>query len=132
MPNNLQKVNIAKTRAYCEKCGSNILDITKFHYGGRTRNTSTYREEVCTCNKCGTNFILHYDIFTEKGHINPKIFTGDINDPEYNWQDSLSKTQKEAVATHLKKCTICSEKLHEEILSDAWFASIIHGNKNEL
>lgn len=128
---NPQKVNISQDHAYCQKCHADILDIINFRYGGKIILEPTFREELCECRHCGTPFVIRYDLFDEDGHIEPRVFTGDSNDPEYNWQEKLSENQKEVIACHLRGCKECQERLEAEMLTDAWFASIIHqGGKN--
>lgn len=125
----LQKVNISEDHAYCTKCNADILDIINFRFTGKVTLEPTFREELCECLHCGTRFVIHYDLFDKNGHVEPRIFTGDVNDPKYNWQDSLSDEQKTLIADHLHECEECRERLADEMLSDAWFASVIHGGK---
>lgn len=122
-----QKINISQEKATCIKCGANLLDIRNIKWLQKEILGETFREELFECRKCGSAFIIHYDLFDSEGHINPASFTGDINDPTYNWQDNLSEEQKKAFEEHLKKCPICRDRLDEEYLKDAWFADIIHG-----
>ena len=110
----------------CVKCGNDLSELGNFTYQNIDRNTSTYKEERYRCNKCGTIFFIHYDLFDRKGHIAPYVFSSDANDPTYDWQDLLSKLQRYAVNDHLKKCKICQHLMDNEILSDAIFAAMIH------
>ena len=129
MPN-MRTINVFSSHATCDVCGSSLLDIKNIKYSGICYNSPTCREEVCICRNCETRFILKYELFTEDGHINRKIFSGDANDLNHNWQDNLTDEQKKTVGEHLKGCPICSENLNEEMLSDAWFSSIVHKGKN--
>jgi len=125
-------ININKEKALCSKCGANILDIANVAYDGKARTAPRYREELFHCRECGTKFIMHYDLFDKDGHICPRVFSEDINIPEFKWQDLLVKEQIAEIATHLESCTICQDRLSEELLSDAWMAAVIHGRKNDL
>lgn len=131
MPKKLQRVDVSKNKAFCDKCGASILDITNFEYLGRTKNEPRFKEETCACKHCRTKFILIYHLFTPQEHVNPLVFSEDINDADYNWQDNLTDKQKQEIAAHLRQCSLCYEKLDEERLADSWFASIVHGVKNE-
>lgn len=124
-----QKVNISQDHAYCRKCEADILDIINFEYAGKTILKPMFREELCKCRHCGTPFVLRYDLFDEDGHVEPRVFTGDVNNPDYDWPDLLSEGQREVIADHLRNCEECQERLETEMLTDAWFASIIHGGK---
>jgi len=123
--NGKQIVNINQDSAPCQNCGSNLIEITNFSYADQTDSTATVREELCKCSKCGTLFILHYDLFDPKGHIYSKVFTEDINNPSYNWQDALTEEQKKAIAEHLQHCQVCVDRLSQELLTDAWLKSFI-------
>ena len=125
----LQKVNIADEQAACSNCGANILDIANFRYAEKCETGPRFREEVNVCKKCGTEFILRYDLFDEEGHIHPRVFSDDPNDPKYNWQDLLTQEQKDTIAAHLKDCQICNDRLTDEQLDNARFASILHQNR---
>ena len=120
-----QIININQESAPCQQCGSNLIDITNFSYDGQTVSTASIREELCRCKKCGTLFTLHYDLFDPEGHIYSKVFTEDINNSSYNWQDSLTEDQKKAIADHLQNCPICVDRLSHEMLTDAWLKSFI-------
>jgi uncharacterized protein with PIN domain len=122
----LQKINISDEFAVCSNCGANILDIANFKYEEKCETGPKYREEVNSCKKCGTQFILRYDLFDQDGHIHPRVFSEDPNDPKYNWTDILTKEQKEVIATHLKDCPICNKRLESELELDVWFSSILH------
>jgi len=125
MDKSMQKINI-NDEATCDHCGARLTGLTEFSYAGDFFAYPDSREEICKCNKCGTKFILHYDLFDKDGHIYARVFTGDINNPSFNWQDSLTEEQKNAIELHLRSCPDCQERLTEEMLSDAWFASIMH------
>lgn len=73
--------------------------------------------------------MMDYPIFMDDGHINPLFFSEDPNNPGYNWYDIFSESQKDAIAEHLNSCKECQEKLTEELLSNAWFASLIRRKK---
>lgn len=122
---NLQVVNINKNKALCICCNTDILNIAHFNYDKETINTPQYREELCKCKKCQTQFILHYDLFDSKGHIYSRVFTEDINNPDFNWTDELTTEQKEKISEHMEKCPVCCENLSQELLTDAWFKSFI-------
>lgn len=123
---NFQVVDIFGSDAPCRICGVDLLDINNIKYSGSCNNTETTREELCICRKCGTSFILKYNIFTEDGHIDRRMFSGDINDYTHNWQDNFTDKQKEKIGKHLKNCRKCSDNLEEETLADSWFSSLIH------
>lgn len=124
-----QKINIAQENAVCIKCKANLLDIRNIRWLQKDVLGPTFREELFQCRSCGSEFVIRYDLFDKEGHVDPRAFTEDINDPSYNWQDNLSPEQKKLVEDHLKECEICRDRLIEENLNDAWFASIIHGDK---
>jgi len=124
-----QTININEDSVPCINCGINIADIENFTYEGKFLSEPLYRKELCRCKKCTSLFILHYDLFDMEGHIFARVFSEDINNPSYNWQELLSEKQKNAISDHLLKCHICRERLSQEILTDAWFASFIHGIK---
>jgi len=121
----LQKVDICDEHAVCRHCGSSLSDLSNFVYADECETGPRHKDELCKCNSCGMHFVLHYDLFDEKGHILEKVFVGDINSREYNWQDILTDEQKKAISEHLTECKTCQERLEEEILTDAWFASFM-------
>jgi hypothetical protein len=123
---NLQRVKISEDVVPCSECGNNIVELGHHKYSEQSENTPTQKDELCTCRVCGKEFLLHYEFFDEGGHINSFVFNGDINNPEYNWQDLLTEDQKKTIGEHLKDCAICSERLENEIISDAWLASLLH------
>jgi hypothetical protein len=125
----MQRINISQEEARCENCGTDLLDIRNIKYTEKAINKPTYREEFCLCKKCGDTFILHYDIFDKEGHVEPRVFSGDINNPEYNWPDNLTQEQRDTINEHLKICSICVGRADDELLSDAWMAGIIHNKK---
>ena len=118
------RVIVSEEEAFCTKCHSNILEITNIRYAGETKVAPKMTEELYECRKCGTQFVIQYPIFDAEGHIESKTFSGDINDPTHNWQDNLSEEQIRVISEHMKICTVCQDQLDEEILKDAWFASI--------
>ena len=125
----MQIININDDQALCEKCGAHLNVLGKFTYIEDQERTPRTKSELCTCNSCGAEFTLQYDLFTPEGHISGFIFSGDVNDPTYNWQDQLTDGQKKEIGEHLKGCAICNEKLNHTITSEAWFSSIIHAKK---
>ena len=125
----MQIINLTKEIEACQHCGNNLSILGSFTYKGDTVNDSKQKFELCTCKKCGQDFTLHYDLFDDDGHVQSFVFNGDINDPTYNWQDQLTPEQKVEIESHLKSCQICRDRLAEEMLSDAWLASIMHGIK---
>ena len=132
MNSNYQRVNIGKSREGCRKCGTNLLDVSNFRYTEEFVSGPTYREELCICKTCNTPFVLRYELFDKKGHVYSRVFTEDVNDPQHNWQDNLTEEQKKLISEHLETCEVCKDRLSNEILSDAWFGSIIHrGKKHE-
>jgi transcription elongation factor Elf1 len=132
-PKEMQIVDINEATVPCVICGSNLIDITNFMYDGQTTSTATYREERCKCKQCGTLFILHYNLFDENGHVYSKVFTEDINNPTYNWQDALTEEQKAKISEHLQHCEICVDRLSHEILTDAWLKGFINDlRKNDV
>ena len=122
----LHKVNINQESDACKTCGANILDIANIAYDGEHKMDPRYREELCHCRACGTKFIIHYDLFDPEGHVYARVFSEDINNREFKWQDLLNKEQLDGIASHLGSCEICKDRLSEEMLNDAWFASIVH------
>ena len=125
----ISRVEVYSDKVSCKGCGHNILDITNIKYAGETRSYERYTEELCECRNCGEKFIIRYNIFDKKGHIEPKIFMSDVNDLKHNWQDNLTKKQLKAVEEHLRSCGECQDTLNEELLDNAWFASILRGKK---
>jgi hypothetical protein len=123
--NNMQRVIPHNDNETCNKCGANLLDLANFRYLEKQRKEPTFWEELSECVKCKTKFILHYDIFDEKGHIHKNIFSEDVNNLEYNWQDILDESQKKVIFNHLKTCKECQERLNNEILVDAWFRDLL-------
>ena len=124
----MQFVNLNDDEAPCSKCGTNLATLGTFRLVEEKESTSREKKELCKCTNCGKDFILHYDLFDKDNHINNFVFGGDVNDPAYNWQDQLTKSQKIEIGEHLKTCTICNGRLINEITSDAWLASLIHGS----
>jgi uncharacterized protein with PIN domain len=122
----MQIANLNDDLIPCSKCGVNLSVLGSFVHVGVKENTSRKKDEICKCKNCGTEFILHYAFFDEEGHVNSFVFSGDINDPEYNWQDLLTPEQSKAIGEHLKICEICNKRLIDEVASDAWLASLIH------
>jgi hypothetical protein len=124
----MQTVDIMSESSPCSTCGSNLSELGNFIYLGITKNFPREKDEQCKCTKCGTEFTLHYDYFDDERHINSFVFNGDINDPTYNWQDQLTPEQINEIAEHLTSCNICSDRLNEEMASDAWLASLLHNH----
>lgn len=122
----LQRVTIGDDNARCSGCEGSLSFLADYTYDNRYRCTSTYREELCKCSHCGKQFVLHHDLFDEKGHVYARVFTGDVNNPDYNWQDLLTSSQKKAVAIHMKNCFECQDRLNNEVLTDAWFSSLMN------
>jgi len=121
----MQLVDINKEN-HCDTCGASITHIPNFKYAGTFTTGATYRNEECVCTQCGTHFIMHYELFDPEGHIYSKVFTGDINNLNYNWQELLTKEQLDVIARHLSECTVCQDRLSEEILTDAWFSDFLN------
>lgn len=119
-------VNINEEEALCKKCGADIMDIKNIAYDGKYKVDPKYREELCHCKSCNTKFIMHYDIFDKNGHVCSRVFSEDINNPEFHWQDLYTDVQVKGIIAHMVSCKICQDKLSEEILNDAWLASVIH------
>ena len=128
----LQHIHINSETAFCSKCNTNILELSNFKYAGETYHYPKYSEELCECRKCGSKFLLRYDIFDDHGHINREVFTGDPNDPSYTfWQANLSEEQKKIMFEHFTECLVCQNRFNEEVLADGWFASLIHNPENK-
>jgi len=125
----MQIVNLNDDLSPCSKCGTNLSILGKFIHTGVKENTATKKDEICKCLTCNEEFILHYEFFDENGHVNSFVFSGDVNDPSYNWQDQLTNEQKIAIGEHLKTCEICNKRLVDEVASDAWLASLVHAVK---
>ncbi len=128
----LQHVDVSKEDVFCKHCKSDILDVVNFKYAGESQAKPTYWEELCVCKVCGNQFIMHYDIFDPAGHIYPRVFSEDINNPEYKWQDTLSEEQKENISKHLVNCDVCRERLSAEMLADAWFSSYMENLRHNI
>ena len=126
MLENRQTVNINADKVTCSSCGAKMLELGNFKFINIHKTDPSYTEELCVCKNCEKEFIIRYDIFDDDGHIQSRVFTGDINDPRYNWQDSLTEEQKSNIASHIKDCQVCIDRLSEEQLMDARFSSIIH------
>ena len=123
----MQKIVVSKRPdQWCAKCGNGITELGQHKFTGKSTNTPTTKEELCTCGKCGKEFLLHYDFFDQEGHINSYIFIGDVNDAAYNWQDQLTAEQKGEIGKHLGGCPVCRDRLDHEVITDAWLASLIH------
>jgi len=123
----LQHVDVGNEDEYCRCCKSDILDVANFTYNGEVRSEPTYWEELCVCKKCNNSFVIHYDIFDADGHIYSRVFSEDINNKSYKWQETLTDAQKEIIAGHLESCDICRDRLSAEMLSDAWLSSFMEG-----
>lgn len=128
----IQIVNVNNDQVPCDVCGSNLIDVSNFQFEKRGDIKPTYFEEFCLCKNCNSQFILHYDIFDENGHVLSRVFVEDVNDENYNWQDSLNFEQKKAISDHLPKCPICLDRLSQEVLSDAWLRDYIDELRNKL
>ena len=124
-PAKVQIVDINKDSDLCQKCGANLVDVANFQFMDKVKNTATYIEEYCQCKHCKNDFILHYDLFDADGHVYSKVFTEDINDNSINWQDNLNEDQKKIISQHLKDCKICTDRLTQENLTDAWLKAFI-------
>jgi len=126
----IQIVNINTDHASCVRCGSDINDITNFSFDGEIISEPTYREEKCRCKHCNAPFLLHYDLFDADGHIHPRVFSEDINNPFYHWSEILSDNQKKVISEHLKDCGICQDRLNQELLTDAWLKDFMEQLRN--
>lgn len=129
--NDLQKVNPHDKEGTCTNCGSNLLDLANIKYLKEQKKDPFFWEELSECVKCKTKFILRYDIFDKKGHIHKNIFSEDVNNIEYNWQDILDENQKKVIFEHLKSCKECQNRLNDEILTDAWFRDLLNKLRNQ-
>lgn len=118
-------VDINSETARCKGCGANITDVANFTFTEEVYSEPTYREEVCKCKHCGTSFLLHYDIFDSEGHVFTRVFSEDINNPDYHWPEALTDSQKKLVSEHLESCIICQDRLENDLLTDVWLKSII-------
>lgn len=125
----LQIVDINEKEIFCQYCGADLIDIANYIFYGGKISELHYWKELCKCKKCKNNFILRHNIYDKYGHIYPHIFSEDINNPEYKWQEILTEEQKELIAKHLTNCEICRDRLSQEILSDAWLKSFIENLK---
>lgn len=121
-----QKVDINNDSIKCVECGSLLTRLSGFVYAGESRSGLTFKEELCKCRSCQHLFVMRYELFDQEGHILSKVFTGDINNPNYNWQELLTEEQKKAISDHLRDCKICQDRLSEEILSDAWLSNFMN------
>jgi hypothetical protein len=54
------------------------------------------------------------------------VFTGDVNNPNFNWQELLTPAQKKAVELHVEGCQECKGRMNNEVLTDAWFSSFMN------
>lgn len=122
----LQRVIIGDETVRCSGCEHSLSFLSDYVYDHDFRCTPTYREELCKCRNCGKQFILHHDLFDENGHIYARVFTGDVNNPNYNWQDLLTNEQRKAISDHLYECKTCQDRLTNEVLTDAWFSSLMN------
>lgn len=122
----MQTININDDNAACQNCGSPLSVLHDISFEKEWKSDSRSRREKCHCKHCGTQFILIYDLFDPKGHVYPQVFSGDVNNPNFNWPDLLTDAQKIEIAKHLEGCQDCKERLSEEILSDAWLADILN------
>ena len=121
-----QKVDINNDATKCSECGSILTRLSGFVYAGESRSGADFKEELCKCKVCQNPFVMRYELFDKDGHILSKVFTGDINNPDYNWQELLTEEQKRVIAEHLKDCKTCQDRLSSEILSDAWLSEFMN------
>lgn len=128
----LQIVSVNKNKESCRHCGVDLLDITNFIYNQKTLPKPTYWEELCKCRSCNCQFILHYDIFDSEGHIYSRIFSEDINNVNYNWQEALIDSQKSKIAQHLEHCKTCCDRLSQEILTEAWLKDFMQNLRKKM
>ncbi len=116
----LQKVGIGNVEELCKECNSDLTDIANFIFDKEVHNEPTYRQELCKCLGCSTQFIMHYDIIDSGGHIYQRVFSEDINNDRYSWQEDLTEEQKGEISKHLESCEVCRERLTHEQLAEAW------------
>jgi hypothetical protein len=121
-----QIAQISEETVPCSTCGNNVIELGHHAFTGHSKNSPTQKDEECLCRLCGKEFLLHYEFFDVDGHVNNFVFNGDINNPAYNWQDQLTVDQKNIIGEHLRTCSICSDRLEHEIISDVWLASLMH------
>ena len=115
----LQKVDIGSTEELCRHCNADLTDIANFIFKNELRSEPRYWQELCECQGCDTQFIMHYDIFDSGGHIYQRVFSEDVNDLEESWVESLSEGQRVEVQNHLENCEVCKERLSQEQLGEA-------------
>lgn len=125
----MQIINIFEESAPCAGCGQELTVLGNFNFKGHAESPATRKDELCACKNCGTEFIIRYEFFDKDGHVNSFVFNGDINDASYDWQKQLTDAQIRKIADHIRNCKICSDRLTEEMLSDAWMASILRRKK---
>ena len=118
-PTDIQIVKFNGSKGICKHCKTVITDVNNMTYLKIRWGEPKHWDELSKCDKCGHQFLLRHDIFDKKGHILPFVFTGDINNPKYNWTDNLNEKQKLTIAKHIEKCSTCQKLSSEQILSDA-------------
>lgn len=126
VPGNIQMISSTNENSRCRNCGADLSEFGAFKYSGDSFDVPKYRLEKNACIGCGKQFLIRYNLF-ENGHVLQKAFDGDINDATYQWESLWSKEQVETVRKHVADCKECQSKADVAILSDAVFASLIHG-----
>jgi len=116
-PIDIQTIKFNESTKICSRCHSD-LSLDNIIYLGQKWSEPTYWDELHKCSECEQLFFLRHGIFDRKGHIQRYVFSEDINDPDYNWTDNLSASQKLTIAKHLDTCSICKEHHFAEFLSD--------------
>ena len=114
----MQINNVSFDYAPCKVCGEDLVQLGNFRFVKDHLQTDRYKQEHCTCNSCGVSFIVHYDFFDSRGHINGYVISTDINDPEYRWQDNFTLRQVFTIENHLESCKHCKENLVKQNLND--------------
>jgi hypothetical protein len=125
-PDNLQIIKIDQKNVACQKCNIDILDISNAEYVGQFEDTPHYRKELYKCRGCQTLFWIQYDLMDVQGHIYQRIFSNDVNDPNYKWQDIWTPEQIKTIEDHLKACQICRDKPDNEMISEARFSDFLN------
>ena len=127
-----QQVDIGSSEELCKNCNTNLTDISNFIYNGENHSEPDFWQELCKCKKCGTLFVIQYNIFDSGGHIYQRVFAEDMNDTSHSWQEELTDEQKLRVGKHLEGCKICRDRLSDEQLAGAWVKDMFDGLKEKI
>jgi hypothetical protein len=119
MYNVMQRVEIDQ-KIKCDICHSDLLNVSNIKFTGKTFEEDRCHNEEYICRNCKSPFIISFPIFDKEGHIEPRVFSEDLNDLEDDWRKRFTPAQKKLIEDHLRTCLKCQQSVDEETLQNTF------------